>query len=409
MEETFDIVVVGNGLIGSAAARYLGDDSNKVALLGIAEPLNWAKHQGVFASHYDEGRITRIIDQNPVWSELARRSIAEYSNIQNFSGINFFNPVGCLQGGSKGRMSGEVWKALNQAAETNRLKPELLEGEEIHTRYFFSQGHGQAILETGTAGHINPRALIQAQNRMAIDQGVQIIEDSVLGLRNHDRCWLLKTEAGRSFTAKKVLLATGAFTNGILWEPLPMSIFPRTVLFARVTEEMKENLGDMPCIIWDLEPGFDYVDMYLLPPITYPDGNDYIKIGGDAPGSATVENQQELKEWFRMGGSSNHAEGLKKVLLDLMPILSDMEFHHKPCVTTNTSSGYPLIDELEDGSLFVACAGCGLAAKSSNELGRLAATMVLGTSGSSEPEDSPLDFKIFRLPAETSAMSEILN
>ena len=54
-----------------------------------------------------------------------------------------------------------------------------------------------------------------------------------------------------------------------------------------------------------------------------------------------------------------------------MPELVDSEFHHKPCVTTYTQSGYPFIDELDSG-LYTACAGCGLSAKSSNELGRIA-------------------------------------
>ena len=66
MDGKFDILVIGNGLIGSAATRYLGKSSNKIALLGTCEPINWSKHEGVFASHYDEGRITRIIDQNPI-------------------------------------------------------------------------------------------------------------------------------------------------------------------------------------------------------------------------------------------------------------------------------------------------------------------------------------------------------
>ena len=90
METQFSIIVIGNGLIGSAAARYLAGESDAVALLGPPEPSDWENHDGVFSSHYDEGRITRIMDSNPHWAEFAHRSIDEYPNIEKESGIRFF-------------------------------------------------------------------------------------------------------------------------------------------------------------------------------------------------------------------------------------------------------------------------------------------------------------------------------
>ena len=90
METQFSIIVIGNGLIGSAAARYLAGESDAVALLGPPEPSDWENHDGVFSSHYDEGRITRIMDSNPHWAEFAHRSIDEYPNIEKESGIREF-------------------------------------------------------------------------------------------------------------------------------------------------------------------------------------------------------------------------------------------------------------------------------------------------------------------------------
>jgi sarcosine oxidase len=45
-------------------------------------------------------------------------------------------------------------------------------------------------------------------------------------------------------------------------------------------------------------------------------------------------------------------------------------------VTTYTPTGRPFIDQLIPGRLFVAAGGCGAAAKSSDEIGRLAAELV---------------------------------
>ncbi|MFP3701778.1 hypothetical protein SB758_40520, partial [Burkholderia sp. SIMBA_013] len=46
----------------SAAARHLAEKVDGVALIGPGEPADITSHQGVFASHYDEARITRTID-----------------------------------------------------------------------------------------------------------------------------------------------------------------------------------------------------------------------------------------------------------------------------------------------------------------------------------------------------------
>ena len=66
--------VLGSGLIGSAAARHLATLGHDVTLIGPGEPADWGAHGGVFASHYDEGRITRGIEFTPFWAEVSRAS-----------------------------------------------------------------------------------------------------------------------------------------------------------------------------------------------------------------------------------------------------------------------------------------------------------------------------------------------
>ena len=76
----YDIAVIGKGLIGSAAARHLAVSFHdlKVCVIGPDEPQIRKAHDGVFASHYDQGRITRVLDPSPLWGHLARESIKQY-------------------------------------------------------------------------------------------------------------------------------------------------------------------------------------------------------------------------------------------------------------------------------------------------------------------------------------------
>lgn len=66
--ESFDLVVVGAGMVGSAAARHAAEAGRKVALVGPGEPTQEAAR--VYGCHADEGRICRRLDVDPVWAVL---------------------------------------------------------------------------------------------------------------------------------------------------------------------------------------------------------------------------------------------------------------------------------------------------------------------------------------------------
>lgn len=115
----FKYIVVGAGMMGAAAARHLSAQTDGVALIGPDEPADRKTHTGVFSSHYDEARITRGFDGDPVWAELAQRSIRRYAEIEAKSGIRFFTEAGCLfTGNGKGLAGDYVSRALSS---TGRL------------------------------------------------------------------------------------------------------------------------------------------------------------------------------------------------------------------------------------------------------------------------------------------------
>jgi hypothetical protein len=68
------------------------------AIIGPDEPTNPQTHPGPFASLYDQGRITRQLSQDAVWSALARQSIARYRPLEAQSGVRFYEPTGGLFG-----------------------------------------------------------------------------------------------------------------------------------------------------------------------------------------------------------------------------------------------------------------------------------------------------------------------
>jgi glycine/D-amino acid oxidase-like deaminating enzyme len=101
----FDVVVLGRGLIGSAIGKYLKLESRSlsVAVIGPDErqkqpttDSHTSHTTKVYGAHYDEGRMTRLVDANPTWSYLAQESYKKYKDIESISGITFFEQRGFL-------------------------------------------------------------------------------------------------------------------------------------------------------------------------------------------------------------------------------------------------------------------------------------------------------------------------
>jgi sarcosine oxidase len=148
----------------------------------------------------------------------------------------------------------------------------------------------------------------------------------------------------------------------------------RTVSFFEVEEDEAARLSAMPSMIY--EPEDIMMGIYLLPPILYPDGKYYLKIGGDIV-DIPLPTHADVLEWFKTGGdAANHAH-LVATMRELMPDLKIKGITNTTCVTSYTPPNYPAIGWTSSPSIGVMAGGCGAAAKSSDEIGRLGAELLL--------------------------------
>ena len=85
-----DFIVIGRGLIGSAAARHLAIQGASVTLIGPSEPANLKTHTGVFSSHYDSARIVRILDALAHNCQISKAAIERFKPLETETGISFF-------------------------------------------------------------------------------------------------------------------------------------------------------------------------------------------------------------------------------------------------------------------------------------------------------------------------------
>lgn len=395
---TCDVCVLGRGLIGSAAAKYLSVMiSSSVVLMGPNESI--ARENDICGAHHVEGRITRKTDANSIWALLAQRSIERYRKIEQESGVHFYHEVGHLVVGSKGE---EHMRKVAANAEELGILVNTIDDQNLAANYPFMNfpSNCEGISETTDSGWVSARRQVDAQMAIAKKYGCKEILVPAKAVEPCDIITLDGEEIsgfkvyghdGSIVCSKKVLIATGSNCNLLLPAHLQLDLHIRTAqtLKLKMTDIDTARLADMPTIIYKVGPA-DYNWCYLLPPILYPDGYYWFKIGGGR--KISLEIHTDVVHWYQRNNWSTilskqyqfNERDMLSVLNELFPGLCSraVEVKGDTCVTVHTRNNLPYIGQVTSiPCLFVATGGNGFAAKSADEIGRLAAMSVINEKG----------------------------
>ncbi len=377
----FDVIVIGKGLVGSAAAKYLSASQKNIALIGPDEPVDY-KNAVVFASHYDQARVQRLIGKDEAWTKLNIDSAGQYASMQEKTGIDFHDPVGCLYVNPSGRDNylenaksiGEQFQTgfdvFHSGTEINNIYPDF---------HFPETAHG--LFESSPAGLINPRLLIKAQLKLLEENNGTIIRDTVVNISHIGTEYLVETSEGSSYFAHRILLAAGSFVNffNLLPEKLNLVIKSEVVLLAQLSEKDAEKLSKLPSLLYEIDNGV-VEGIYLVRPVKYPDGEWYLKMGCNLPEDILLENITQVQHWFRQGDSDRFIPVMKDALMTIMPGLKPVSFLTKRCIINRSVHGRPYIGETSQQGLFIASGCNGYSAMCSDAIGQLAASLVQGGS-----------------------------
>ncbi len=369
--QRFDFIVIGGGIMGAPCARYLAEAGHRVALVAAPEPTDKARSAGPFASHHDAARITRRVAANPDWSLLSCRSIARYRDIEARSGLSIFRETGAIMAGPRtGPMAGFTEGFCRVAAALPAPVPEIRDrGKRAGLTL---PAGGVVSFERSLGGWIDPRAMCAAQRILAEAAGATLFAQATTA-RDGGRVTLAD---GQILEGAQVVVATGphAGSDGLLPRVPKLKVWARTVAFARLSEAEGARLADMPAVIWVPE-GWDH-DLYMLPPVRYPDGRLYLKIGGQLD-SGRIHSAEDMCAWY---GGAGDAEVGARLLAEMRGVLPGLEIeatHTGPCAVVWTDTGFPYIARAGAG-VTALVGGNGAAAKCGDELGRLGAMVASG-------------------------------
>ena len=386
MATSFDTAVVGLGLVGAAALRHLSATGQHCVGVGPTEPLDWSSHRGVFASHYDSGRITRRLDKRREWAVLAARAIDAYPDIEARSGIRFHHPVGVVMADvDPERLSAVVAVGHALGVDFHTYQPgELFEDDRI------SVPTGSTVLrEPSPGGFIDPRRMLAAQLTICTQHGATVVSEQIIGIEQSGNGWSVHAVDGSSIEADHVVIAAGPHADevaGLPRTPL-IDVVAETVVMARLSTEEQLRLAGLPSIIVDGPEDH----LYVVPPTEYPDGHVYVKLG------ATRHDQwvlaaEERREWMTGTFHAADLDWLHGLLVGALPGLHAEGWSTKPCLIPDTPTKLPYLEIVEPG-LVMAVGSNGYAAKSADAIGALAARLVVNGHWT-DPELDEQSFKL---------------
>ncbi len=376
----FEYLVIGKGLFGAAAARHLSATSDRVAIIGPDEPAKSAQSAEVYASHYDQGRLQRHMSRDLVWAILSHRAYREYAALHADSGVSFYHPVPSVHIAPRTGDSVFVESAAETARELAIDCTTLHSGAEVAARFPVLRVpdacHG--YIEHIPAGYINPRSLIEAQLTVSAQRGATIIRETVRAVTPLADRVQVTTSTGARYEARRALVAAGAYVNDLLpsQRPLALRVKSETILLARVDDTERARLADMPSMIYEVDAA-PVETIYMLPPIQYPDGHYYIKMGANTAYDRYLTTREAKNSWVRTGDSDRVKRAMADVMRDIVPGLRAQSFETRRCLVTYTPGVWPFIDSLDGERLYVVTGGNGMGAKSSDAIGKAAADMMI--------------------------------
>jgi sarcosine oxidase len=367
--KTADVIVVGLGAAGAAALYQLARRGVKAIGIDRFSP----PHD--LGSSHGETRITRIgVGEGAPYPPLARRSHEIWRELEAEAGEDLLLQCGALILGPRGgRMHGRT-DFVGQTIEMARrfgVPHEVLNADEIGARYpqLGLTGDEAGYFEPG-AGLVYPERCIAAQLALARRLGAEIVTGAVVtGIDRVGGAARVVIDA-ETYTAGEVILATGAWTPGLVGAPLKaLAIQPQALHWFAVERPDLYRADRFPVFIWLHGPALD--DLFYGFPIPPEPAFQAVKVATEAFTSIASP------EGFDRSVPAGLAEDVyRRHVTGRLRGLRPDAVKSARCLYTMAPDGDFVIDRLEDSGVIVASACSGHGFKHSAALGEMLADAV---------------------------------
>lgn len=329
--EHYDVAVVGLGALGSAAAYFSAAKGAKVIAF---EQFELGHVRG--ASH-DTSRIVRTSYEAPQYVALAKSAYRDWAAIEKASGQELLSITGgvvfCPKGGPL------LASSFAESLDANDVPYELLNAAQVAARWpQFKIADTVDVVYTPDSGIVHASRAVSAMIGLARANGATIKEKTaVTGVQPQQGGGgvTITTSKGK-FHAKKVILATDAWTNKLL-APLnatvKLSVMQEQVSYFKPTNPEAFDAQKFPVWIWHADPCFYGFPSY---------GEPTIKAGRDQANNFMSPDQRTFVH------SPQLLQQLKTFMDGFIPDEERQELRTVTCQYTITPDRQFIVSPLEE-------------------------------------------------------------
>jgi sarcosine oxidase len=361
MTGTYDVIVIGLGGMGSAAAAHLA--SRGATVLGL-ERFGPAHDRG--SSHGGSRIIRQAYFEDPAYVPLLRRAYELWERLETDSGRDLMTQTGGIY---VGRPEIPTVAGSLAAAREWDLPHELLDAAEIRRRFpTMSPADDEVGLYEAVAGFVRPEATVSAHLELAARKGAELrFEEPALSWAAEGDGVRVTTSSG-SYTAGHLVICPGAWAPEVLADPgLPLTV-------ERQVMHWFQPDGGVGPFTPDRQPvwihGDEDLQLYGFPAIDGPDGG--VKAAFFRRGE--VCTPETIDRRVRDGEVAVIADSLRK----LLPTMPGRPLTAVACMyTTTPDQHFVIAGHPEHASVTVACGFSGHGFKFVPVVGEILADLAL--------------------------------
>ena len=346
----YDLIVVGSGSVGAAAAWYANQAGLNVLMIDRAHPPH---REG---SHHGESRLIRhaygegaryvplVLRAQQLWDELEQRC---GERIMQRSGVINLAPV-----------NSEFIRNVRQSADEFRLPVEVLTGEEAARRWpQLSVPEGYIGVFEPRSGYLKSELALRHLIRLCEQAGcAQLFNCAVTALGERDGLQLVETSEG-IFRGKKLLVSAGTWVKTLL-PSLPVTPVRKVFAWHQADGRYSEN-NKFPAFTVEMPDGTHFYG--------FPADNNAIKIGKHDGGQPITAPEQRKP----FGAVAEDGSELFNFLRHFLPGVG-VCLRGEACTYDNTADEDFIIDTLNpDRMIITGLSGHGF--KFATVLGEIAA------------------------------------
>lgn len=271
MSSSFDVIVLGLGAMGSAAACHLA--SRGVRVLGI-EQFTSPHDKG--SSHGGSRMIRQAYFESPSYIPLVLRAYDLWRKLEADSGARLLHITGGLTLGAAG---GELVSRTVAAAREHSIPFEMLDTADVRRRFpAITPLAGDAAVLEPYAGYLLPEECIRAHLKLAAAPGAQLhFEEEVLEWTATATGVTVRT-AKQTYQAGHLVVTAGPWTGAVLGNSLPLHVTRQVMAWFAPRGGVAPFLPErFPVFLMEYADGFPG---YGFPAIDGPDGGMKVAVHG---------------------------------------------------------------------------------------------------------------------------------